>query len=133
MVTLVCSIPPPVCTGETHDSVSPEGRADQVSTTFASGVNSLAVEDSWSTLMANSLALAESPETVWTAKSAADVDLGGDTASTAAFWWQRLVAHLAGDEVEKTAVAAKGPDDNVPNAHCGCCGVEVWLRCFCYG
>ena len=78
--------------------------------------------------------LGESPKAAWTAKSTADVNMVIDTtAIAAAFWWQRLVAHLAGDEVEEEAVTAKGPDDNVLNAHCGYYEVEVWLRWFCYG
>lgn len=112
--------------------MSAEARADQASATVASGVNCLAAEESWSNLTAEILALCESLKAVRAAKSAADVDLGGDTASTTAFWWQRLVAHLAGDEVEKTAVVAKGPEDNVLNAHCGCCEVEVVIEVILY-
>lgn len=55
--------------------------------------------------------------------------MSGDTASTTAFWWQKLVAHLAGDEIEETAVAAKGPEDDVLDAHCSYCSFwEVKVR-----
>ena len=46
MVMLVYSIAPPVCTGETHDSESPEALADQAGTTVVASVNCLAVEES---------------------------------------------------------------------------------------